>query len=238
MIRQDGRGHSIMRKVIVTRKYLKHAEGSCLIEIGDTKVVCSASLEEGVPPFLKGKGEGWVTAEYGMLPRSCSQRVNRDRSRSGRVFEIQRLIGRSLRSVVAMKELGERTIYIDCDVIQADGGTRTASITGSFIALVDCLNTARKKGLISRIPITEFVAATSVGIVEGSKILDLTYEEDSKADVDLNVVMVSSGDFIEVQGTAERKPFSKQELDELLAMALNGIGSLISMQKDLLKDVK
>ena len=238
MIRQDGRGHSIMRKVIVTRKYLKHAEGSCLIEIGDTKVVCSASLEEGVPPFLKGKGEGWVTAEYGMLPRSCSQRVNRDRSRSGRVFEIQRLIGRSLRSVVAMKELGERTIYIDCDVIQADGGTRTASITGSFIALVDCLNTAKKKGLISRIPITEFVAATSVGIVEGSKILDLTYEEDSKADVDLNVVMVSSGDFIEVQGTAERKPFSKQELDELLAMALNGIGSLISMQKDLLKDVK
>ena len=238
MMRQDARGHCIMRKVIVTRKYLKHAEGSCLIEIGDTKVICSASLEEGVPPFLKGKGEGWVTAEYGMLPRSCSQRVNRDRSKSGRVFEIQRLVGRSLRSVVAMKELGERTIYIDCDVIQADGGTRTASITGSFIALVDCLNTTKRKGLISRIPITEFVAATSVGIVEGSKILDLTYEEDSKADVDLNVVMVSSGDFIEIQGTAERKPFSKQELDELLAMAKNGIGSLISMQKDLLKDVK
>jgi ribonuclease PH len=238
MMRQDARGHNIMRKVIVTRKYLKHAEGSCLIEIGDTKVICSASLEDGVPPFLKGKGEGWVTAEYGMLPRSCSQRVNRDRAKSGRVFEIQRLVGRSLRSVVAMKELGERTIYIDCDVIQADGGTRTASITGSFIALVDCLNTMKKKGLISRIPITEFVAATSVGIVEGSKILDLTYEEDSKADVDLNVVMVSSGNFIEIQGTAERKPFSRQELDELLAMAKNGIGSLISMQKDLLKDVK
>lgn len=237
MMRQDGRGHGIMRKVIVTRKYLKHAEGSCLIEIGDTKVVCSASLEEGVPPFLKGKGEGWVTAEYGMLPRSCSQRVNRDRSKSGRIFEIQRLVGRSLRSVVAMKELGERTIYIDCDVLQADGGTRTASITGSFIALVDCLNTIKKKGLISRIPITEFVAATSVGIVEGSKILDLSYEEDSKADVDLNVVMVSSGDFIEIQGTAERKPFSRQELDELLALAANGIGSLISLQKDLLKDV-
>ena len=238
MMRQDGRGHSIMRKVSVTRKYLKHAEGSCLIEIGDTKVICSASLEEGVPPFLKGKGEGWVTAEYGMLPRSCSQRVNRDRSRSGRVFEIQRLVGRSLRSVVAMKELGERTIYIDCDVIQADGGTRTASITGSFIALVDCLNTMKKKGLISRIPITEFVAATSVGIVGGAKCLDLTYEEDSKADVDLNVVMVSSGDFIEIQGTAERKPFSRQELDELLEMAKAGIGSLISMQKDMLKDVK
>ncbi|MFH0940715.1 MAG: ribonuclease PH [Candidatus Omnitrophota bacterium] len=238
MMRQDGRGHSIMRKVIVTRKYLKHAEGSCLIEIGDTKVICSASLEEGVPPFLKGKGEGWVTAEYGMLPRSCSQRVNRDRSKSGRVFEIQRLVGRSLRSVVAMKELGERTIYIDCDVLQADGGTRTASITGSFIALVDCLNTMKKKGMMSRIPITEFVAATSVGIVEGSKILDLSYEEDSKADVDLNVVMVSSGDFIEIQGTAERKPFSRQELDELLEMAKAGIGSLISMQKDMLKDVK
>ncbi len=238
MIRQDGRGHSIMRKVTVTRKYLKHAEGSCLIEVGDTKVVCSASLEESVPPFLKGKGEGWVTAEYGMLPRSCSSRVNRDRSKSGRVFEIQRLVGRSLRSVVAMKELGERTIYIDCDVLQADGGTRTASITGSFMALVDCLNTMKKKGLISRIPITEFVAATSVGIVEGSKILDLSYEEDSKADVDLNVVMVSSGDFIEIQGTAERKPFSRQELDELLALAANGIGSLISMQKDILKDVK
>jgi len=238
MMRQDGRGHSIMRKVIVTRRYLKHAEGSCLIEIGDTKVVCSASLEDGVPPFLKGKGEGWVTAEYGMLPRSCSQRVNRDRSRSGRVFEIQRLVGRSLRSVVAMKELGERTIYIDCDVIQADGGTRTASITGSFIALVDCLNVIKKKGLISRIPITEFVAATSVGIVDGAKVLDLTYEEDSKADVDLNVVMVSSGDFIEIQGTAERKPFSRQELDELLVMATKAIGSLISMQKDLLKDVK
>ena len=238
MIRQDGRGHSIMRKVTVTRKYLKHAEGSCLIEVGDTKVVCSASLEESVPPFLKGKGEGWVTAEYGMLPRSCNSRVNRDRSKSGRVFEIQRLVGRSLRSVVAMKELGERTIYIDCDVLQADGGTRTASITGSFMALVDCLNTMKKKGLISRIPITEFVAATSVGIVEGSKILDLSYEEDSKADVDLNVVMVSSGDFIEIQGTAERKPFSRQELDELLALAANGIGSLISMQKDILKDVK
>jgi len=238
MMRQDGRGYCNMRKVTVARKYLKHAEGSCLIEIGDTRVVCSAGFEEGVPPFLKGKGTGWVTAEYGMLPRSCCSRVNRDRSKSGRVFEIQRLVGRSLRSAVAMKELGERTIYIDCDVIQADGGTRTASITGSFIALVDCLSAMKKKGLISRIPITEFVAATSVGIVEGSKILDLTYEEDSKADVDLNVVMVSSGDFIEIQGTAERKPFSKQELDELLVIAAKGVGSLISMQKELLKDVK
>ncbi len=238
MMRQDGRGNNVLRKVRVTRKFLKHAEGSCLIEVGDTKVVCSASLEEGVPPFLKGKGEGWVTAEYGMLPRSCSSRVNRERQKSGRTFEIQRLVGRSLRSVVEMKELGERTIYIDCDVIQADGGTRTASITGSFIALVDCLDTMKGEGLIKRIPITEFVAATSVGIVDGAKLLDLTYEEDSKAEVDMNVVMVSKGDFIEVQGTAERKPFAKRELDELLDLAKNGIEQLIKMQKDLLKDVK
>lgn len=238
MIRKDGRGNNVLRKVNITRRFLKHAEGSCLIEVGDTKVICSATLEESVPPFLKGSGEGWVTAEYGMLPRSCAQRINRERSKSGRIFEIQRLVGRSLRSVVAMKELGERSIYIDCDVIQADGGTRTASITGSFVALVDCLDTMRTKGLITRVPITEFVAATSVGIVEGTKVLDLNYEEDSKAEVDMNVVMVSSGDFIEVQGTAERKPFSKQQLDELLDMAKKGIEALIKMQKDLLKDVK
>jgi ribonuclease PH len=238
-MRQDGRGHDVLRKVKVTRHYLKHAEGSCLIEVGDTKVVCSASVEESVPVFLKGKGEGWVTAEYGMLPRSCGSRINRDRSKSGgRTFEIQRLVGRSVRSVVAMKELGERTIYLDCDVIQADGGTRTASITGSFIALVDSLDTLRQKGLISRIPITEFVAATSVGIVDGAKLLDLTYDEDSKAEVDMNVVMVSSGDFIEVQGTAERKPFSKQQLDDMLDLAKKGIERLIQMQKELLKDVK
>lgn len=238
MIRQDGRAHNVLRRVKVTRKYLKHAEGSCLIEVGDTKVVCSASLDESVPPFLKGKGEGWVTAEYGMLPRSCESRINRERAKSGRIFEIQRLVGRSLRSVVAMKELGERTIYIDCDVIQADGGTRTASITGSFIALVDALDTMKSQGMVRRIPITEFVAATSVGIVEGARLLDLTYEEDSKAEVDMNVVMVSSGDFIEVQGTAERKPFSKQQLDELLDLAKKGIDQLITMQKELLKDVK
>jgi len=237
MVRQDGRGNDVLRRVKVTRKFLKHAEGSCLIEVGDTKVVCSASLDESVPPFLKGKGEGWVTAEYGMLPRSCDSRINRDRARSGRIFEIQRLVGRSLRSVVAMKELGERTITLDCDVIQADGGTRTASITGSFIALVDCLDTMKKKGMIQRIPITEFVAATSVGIVDGAMLLDLTYEEDSKAEVDMNVVMVSSGDFVEVQGTAERKPFSKTQMDKLLELAKKGINELIKMQKDLLKDV-
>jgi len=238
MIRTDGRGLDVLRKVKVTRKYLKHAEGSCLIEVGDTKVVCSASLDESVPPFLKGKGTGWVTAEYGMLPRSCGQRVQRERARAGRIFEIQRLVGRSLRSVVAMNELGERTVQLDCDVIQADGGTRTASITGSFIALVDCLDTMRRRELIERIPITDFVAATSVGIVEGKPLLDLSYDEDSRAEVDLNVVMVGSGRFIEVQGTAEKKPFSKEDMDGLLALAQKGIAQLIAMQKELLKDVK
>lgn len=239
MIRSDGRGNNVLRKVKVTRKYLKHAEGSCLIEVGDTKVICSASLEETVPPFLKGKGEGWVTAEYSMLPRSCSSRISREKSlRAGRTFEIQRLVGRSLRSIVLMKDLGERTIYLDCDVIQADGGTRTASVTGSFIALVDCLGVMKQRGMINRIPITDFVAATSVGIVEGAALLDLTYEEDSKAEVDMNVVMVSSGDFIEVQGTAERKPFSKARMDNLLDLARGGIEQLIKMQKELLKDVQ
>jgi len=238
MIRSDGRGNEVLRKVKITRHYLKHAEGSCLIEVGDTKVICSASVEDSVPSFLKGSQEGWVTAEYGMLPRSCGTRVSREKSaKAGRTFEIQRLVGRSLRSVVAMKELGERSIYIDCDVIQADGGTRTASITGSFVALVDCLDKMRDKGMITRIPITEFVAATSVGIVSGEKVLDLTYEEDSRAEVDMNVVMVSNGNFIEVQGTAERKPFSKQQLDEMLEMAKKGINSLINIQKELLKDI-
>ena len=238
MIRTDGRGLDVLRKVRVTRKYLKHAEGSCLIEVGDTKVICSASLEESVPPFLRGRGTGWVTAEYGMLPRSCNQRIHRERGRAGRIYEIQRLVGRSLRSVVAMNELGERTIQLDCDVIQGDGGTRTASITGSFIALVDCLDTMRRRDMIERIPFTDFVAATSVGIVQGKPLLDLSYDEDSRAEVDLNVVMVGSGDFIEVQGTAEKKPFSKADLDGLLALAQKGITQLIAIQQELLKDVK
>ncbi|MGE5280183.1 MAG: ribonuclease PH [Deltaproteobacteria bacterium] len=237
-MRSDGRGLDVLRKVRVTRRYLKHAEGSCLIEVGDTKVVCSATLEESVPPFLKGKGTGWVTAEYGMLPRSCSQRVHRERARAGRTQEIQRLVGRCLRSVVAMNEMGERTVQLDCDVIQADGGTRTASITGSFIALVDCFDAMRRKGLVTRVPITDFIAATSVGIVEGKPLLDLTYEEDSRAEVDMNVVMIGGGAFIEIQGTAEKKPFSKSDLDGLLALAQTGIGRLIEMQKELLKDVK
>lgn len=238
MLRVDGRAKDVLRKVKVTRRYLKHAEGSCLIEVGDTKVICSASVEETVPPFLKNSGSGWVTAEYGMLPRSCESRINRDRQKSGRTFEIQRLVGRSLRSVVDMKSLGERTIYLDCDVIQGDGGTRTASITGSFIALVDCLETIKKKGLLNKIPVTEFVAATSVGIVDGAMLLDLNYAEDSKAEVDMNVVMVSSGNFIEVQGTAERNPFSRAQLDKLLDLAQKGISQLIEMQRELLKDSK
>jgi len=238
MPRSDGRAADVLRKVRVTRRFLKHAEGSCLIEVGETKVVCSASVEETVPLFLKGRNEGWVTAEYGMLPRSCETRVNREKQKSGRTFEIQRLVGRSLRTVVAMRELGERTITLDCDVLQADGGTRTASITGSFIALVDCLDVMRKRKMIRRVPITDFVAATSVGIVDGATLLDLTYEEDSKAEVDMNVVMVSSGNFIEIQGTAERKPFSKDQMDALLGLAQKGIMRLIEMQKDLLKDVQ
>lgn len=235
-MRSDGRGHNILRRVKVTRNYLKHAEGSCLIEAGETKVICSASVEETVPPFLKGKGEGWVTAEYGMLPRSCNQRVPREKaSKSGRTFEIQRLVGRSLRSVVDMRQLGERTIYLDCDVVQADGGTRTTSITGSFIALADCLQTLKKKSLIYKLPITDFVAATSVGIVGGKMLLDLTYEEDSKAEVDMNVVMVAGGKFVEVQGTAEREPFSQDQMDKLLTLAKKGIGELFDIQKSVLK---
>lgn len=239
MMRSDGRGLNVLRRVKITRKFLKHAEGSCLIEMGDTKVICSASLDrKNVPLFLKGTNTGWVTADYAMLPRSCQTRISRERQKSGRTFEIQRLVGRALRTVVKLEELGERTIYIDCDVIQADGGTRTASITGSFIALVDCLDYMKQEGLIKRIPITEFVAAVSVGIVGGTMLLDLNYEEDSKAEVDMNVVMVSNGDFIEIQGTAERKPFSKEQMDKFVDLAKEGINTLIGMQKEALKDVK
>ncbi|RJP27623.1 MAG: ribonuclease PH [Candidatus Omnitrophota bacterium] len=236
MIRIDGRGFEDLRKVNITRNYIKYAEGSCLIELGNTKVICTASVDENVPLFLKGNAMGWVTAEYGMLPRSCAQRVPRGKD-SGRTHEIQRLVGRSLRTITDLKSLGERTIWIDCDVIQADGGTRTASITGSFIALVDALDKIKDKGLIRNIPIKDFVAATSVGIVEKEMILDLAYEEDSRAEVDMNVVMVGKGDFIEIQGTAERKPFSKAQLDRMLDLAKSGILKLIEVQKKQLKSV-
>ncbi len=236
MIRQDGRGLDKIRKVQITRNYIKYAEGSCLIELGNTRVICTASVEESVPPFLKGTGTGWVTAEYGMLPRSCQTRIKRGKD-SGRTYEIQRLVGRSLRAICDMKPIGERTIWIDCDVIQADGGTRAASITGSFIALADALNKLKKGGLLNKIPVKDFVAATSVGIVNGELLLDLTYEEDSKAEVDMNIVMTGEGEFIEIQGTAERKTFNKDQADKLLTLAKKGIEELVDIQRNLLKDI-
>ena len=236
MIRLDGRGMDKIRKVTITRNYIKYPEGSCLIELGNTKVICTASVEENVPPFLRGSGTGWVTAEYGMLPRSCGSRIPRGKD-SGRTYEIQRLIGRSLRSVTEMKYLGERSIWVDCDVIQGDGGTRTASITGSFVALVDALQKLKKEGKIDRIPIQDYIAATSVGILNDNLILDLCYEEDSKAEVDMNVIMTGSGEFIEVQGTAERKPFSREKMDAMMDLAKKGIEELFSVQRKLVGDI-
>ena len=236
MIRQDGRSEDRIRKVQITRNFLKYAEGSCLIELGNTRVICSASIEESVPPFLKGTGTGWVTAEYGMLPRSCQTRIQRGKD-SGRTYEIQRLVGRSLRAVTDMKPFGERTIWLDCDVIQGDGGTRTASITGSFIVLVDALDKLKKGGVLKKIPVRDYVAATSVGIFGGNLLVDLTYEEDSKAEVDMNIVMTGAGEFIEIQGTAERKTFDKEQMGNLLNLAEKGISELINIQKDLLRGI-
>ena len=237
-MRSDGRQLDQMRKVKIKRNVLKFAEGSCMIEMGNTKVICSASVEDKVPPFLRNTGSGWVTAEYGMLPRSCKSRIDREASRgkqSGRTQEIQRLIGRSMRSITELKKLGERTIWIDCDVIQGDGGTRTASITGSFIALSDALIKLKKQKIITSIPLADYVAAISVGIVKGEKCLDLNYEEDSGAEVDMNIVMTGSGMMIEVQGTAEKKPFSEKDLEGLIKLAKGGIDSLITLQKKLVK---
>ena len=240
MIRQGKRRPQAMRKVTITQNVLKYAEGSCLIEVGNTRVVCTASCEEKVPPFLRGKGSGWVTAEYGMLPRSCHTRIMREASAgkvSGRTQEIQRLIGRSLRAVVDMERLGERTIWIDCDVLQADGGTRTASITGSFIALAEAVHNLQKAGKIKTFPIRKFVAAVSVGMVQGIPMLDLDYEEDSGAEVDMNVVMTSGGEFVELQGTAEKHPFTQKQLQVLTSLAKKGIVQLIKLQKKVLKDI-
>lgn len=232
MPRADGRNPDQLRKIKITKNFVKHAEGSCLIECGLTRVICTASVEENVPPFLKGKGTGWVTAEYGMLPRSTDTRMKREKTlTSGRTLEIQRLIGRSLRGVIDLRQLGERSVKIDCDVIQADGGTRTASITGGFIALALALQKIKKQDLIDNVPLTDYVAAVSVGIYKGQPLLDLNYEEDSSADMDMNVVMVGGGKFVEVQGTAEKKPFSKKEMDQLLDLAGKGIRELISIQK-------
>ncbi len=232
--RVDGRRADALRSVKLTRRAMKFADGSCLVEWGDTKVICTASAEEKVPNFLKGSGTGWITAEYGMLPKSSPQRIEREATRGklgGRTHEIQRLIGRSLRTVVDLSQLGERTIWIDCDVIQADGGTRCASITGSFVALVDCLQALRKRKILTAHPIRDFVAATSVGMVNRVPVIDLNYREDSQADVDMNVVMTGSGTFIEVQGTAERHPFHQQDLTRMLRLASGGIERLIAIQK-------
>ncbi|AYE34684.1 ribonuclease PH [Clostridium septicum] len=237
-MRIDGRKNDQVRSTKITRNYTKYAEGSVLIEVGDTKVICTASIEDKVPPFLKGKGEGWITAEYNMLPRSTGTRKPRDIARlkiDGRTMEIQRLIGRALRSVVDFKALGERTIWIDCDVIQADGGTRTTSITGSFVALVDAVNKLHKEKPFKIYPIRSFVSATSVGIVNGEKIIDLCYEEDSNAMVDMNIVATDEGEFIEVQGTGEEAPFKRSELNELLDLAEKGVKQMIQIQKEALK---
>jgi len=223
-----------LREIRITRHYTKHAEGSVLIECGDTKVICTASVEERVPPHKRGSGEGWVTAEYGMLPRSTHERMGREAAKgkqSGRTQEIQRLIGRSLRAVMDLQKLGERTIQIDCDVIQADGGTRTASITGAFVALHDAVSGLLGKGLIKETPLKDFIAAISVGIYQGTPVLDLDYVEDAACDTDMNVVMLGEGHFVEVQGTAEGHAFTRAEMDELLELAKSGIAELVAMQR-------
>ncbi|HEY6095033.1 MAG TPA: ribonuclease PH [Gallionellaceae bacterium] len=233
-MRPSQRQPNQLRNIRITRKYTRHAEGSVLIECGDTRVICTASVEERVPPHKKGSGEGWVTAEYGMLPRSTGNRMDREAARgkqTGRTQEIQRLIGRSLRSVVDLAKLGERTIQIDCDVIQADGGTRTASITGAFVALQDAVSFLLQKGVIAESPLRDAVAAISVGIYQGTPVLDLDYAEDSDCDTDMNVVMLGCGKFVEVQGTAEGHPFSREEMDALLELAKHGIGQLLDMQR-------
>ncbi len=234
--RPDKRAPSELRDTRITPDYLLHAEGSALIEAGRTRVICAASVEDRVPPFLRGAGRGWVTAEYGMLPRATTTRSIREAARGrvgGRTQEIQRLIGRSLRAVTRLADLGERTIHVDCDVIQADGGTRTASITGGFVALVLALDKLRADGVIARLPIDDYVAAISVGVVEGRAVADLAYDEDSRADVDMNVVKTGNGRFIEVQGTAEGEPFDRAALDDLLSLAGDAIDRLIELQQSI-----
>jgi ribonuclease PH len=239
--RLDGRRKDEIRPVKVTRDFIKHAEGSVLIEMGSTKVICTASVEEKVPPFLRDKKVGWVTAEYAMLPRATHERTPREAVKGrqgGRTLEIQRLVGRALRAVTDMTEMGERTIWIDCDVIQADGGTRTAAITGSFIALADALKVLKKRELIKKRPLTDYLAAISVGRVGGEVLVDLAYEEDSKAEVDMNLVMTGRGRFVEVQGTAERQAFEKKDLDEFLTLGWKAIRGLVELQKELVGDLE
>jgi ribonuclease PH len=237
MTRNDGRAPAQLRPTRITPEFLMHAEGSVLIEVGRTRVVCSASVEERVPPFLRNSGKGWVTAEYGMLPRATTTRTQREATAGkvgGRTQEIQRLIGRSLRSVTRLPELGERTIWVDCDVLQADGGTRTASITGGFVAMVLAMQRLRKSGALKSVPVQDHVAATSVGVVDGVPLLDLAYDEDSRAEVDMNIVKTGDGRFIEVQGTAEGPPFERQALDDLMELAESGIRELVALQRSII----
>ncbi|MGW8248350.1 MAG: ribonuclease PH [Acidiferrobacterales bacterium] len=234
MTRPSGRRPDELREIKITRQYTMHAEGSVLIEFGNTKVLCNASLEERVPGFLRGKEQGWVTAEYGMLPRSTGQRMQREAAKGkqgGRTMEIQRLIGRSLRAAIDLKALGEISITIDCDVLQADGGTRTASITGGCVALIDAIRNAQEKGIIKEDPVKRLVASVSTGVYQGTPVLDLDYAEDSSAETDMNFVMEEGGRFIEIQGTAEAEPFSLEEMQAMTALAQNGITSLIAAQR-------
>jgi ribonuclease PH len=235
--RPSQRAHNQLRDVEIIRHYTKHAEGSVLVKFGDTHVLCTASVEERVPGFLKGKGQGWVTAEYGMLPRSTGSRMDREAAKgkqSGRTQEIQRLIGRSLRAIIDLEKLGERSIQIDCDVIQADGGTRTASITGAYVALQDAISTLLKSGKITENPLKQAVAAISVGVYKGQPVLDLDYIEDSDCDTDMNVVVTADGGFVEVQGTAEGEPFSREDMNAMLDLAAHGITQLIAKQNEVL----
>ena len=237
LVRGDGRRRDQTRPVKITRDFIKHAEGSVLIEMGGTKVICTASVEEKVPPFLRDKGRGWVTAEYAMLPRATHERTSREAvkgKQGGRTLEIQRLVGRALRAVVDTSGMGERTIWIDCDVIQADGGTRTAAITGAFVALADAFTVLKRKNSIKKRPLTDYLAAISVGTVGGEAMVDLAYAEDSLADVDMNLVMTGRGRFVEVQGTAEQVSFDKKDLDEFLDLGWNAIQELVSLQKDMI----
>jgi ribonuclease PH len=234
MSRPSQRANNQLRAIEIIRHYTKHAEGSVLVKFGDTHVICTASVEEKVPGFLKGKNQGWVTAEYGMLPRSTGSRMDREAARgkqTGRTQEIQRLIGRSLRAVIDMEKLGERTIHFDCDVIQADGGTRTASITGAYVAMVDAVSTLLQKGLLSESPIKDSVAAISVGVYQGTPVLDLDYIEDSDCDTDMNVVMTGKGGFVEIQGTAEGEPFARETMNQMLDLAAKGISEISVIQK-------
>ena len=233
-LRANGRARDELRPVRLTRGYTQHAEGSVLVEFGNTKVLCTASVEERVPAFLKGRGHGWLTAEYGMLPRATDTRTEREAARgkqSGRTLEIQRLIGRSLRAVIDLASIGERTLLIDCDVIQADGGTRTAAITGAFVATHDALNWMRARQMLERLPVRSFVAAISVGMRAGAALLDLDYAEDSSCETDMNVVMTEQGAFVEVQGTAEGEPFTDRQMEQMLALARAGIATLIARQR-------